>query len=78
VGPRAGLDNVEKRKILPLPGLKPGQSPVALTTELSRLVCVQEQNVTRQVLEYWFGFPTELSLTSFLTQQRPTPGRGPR
>jgi hypothetical protein len=24
VGPRAGLDAVEKRKILPLPGIEPG------------------------------------------------------
>jgi hypothetical protein len=40
VGPRAGLDVVEKRKIMPLPGIEPRQSspyPVAMPTELSRV-----------------------------------------
>jgi hypothetical protein len=39
VGPRAGLDAVEKRRILPLPGTEPQPScpyPVAVPTELSR------------------------------------------
>jgi hypothetical protein len=35
VGLTAGLDTVEKRKILSLPGIKP--LPVAILTELSRL-----------------------------------------
>jgi hypothetical protein len=40
VGPRADLDVVEKRKILPLVGIEPGPFsplPVAIPTELSRL-----------------------------------------
>jgi hypothetical protein len=40
-GPTAGQGSVKKRKVLPLPGIKPRLSspqPVALPTELSRLL----------------------------------------
>jgi hypothetical protein len=40
VGPRAGLDAMEKINILRLPGIEPGPSspyPVAIPTELSRV-----------------------------------------
>jgi hypothetical protein len=39
VGPRTGLDEVERRRILPLPGLelRPLCPPVAIPTALSRL-----------------------------------------
>jgi hypothetical protein len=32
VGPTAGLDAVENRKTLPLPGINPGRQPVAIST----------------------------------------------
>jgi hypothetical protein len=41
VGPRTGLDAVEKRKMLLLPGMEPwlsGSYPIAILTELSRLL----------------------------------------
>jgi hypothetical protein len=42
VDPRAGLDDVEKRKFLTLPGLelRPLGSPVAVPTTLSQFLCV--------------------------------------
>jgi hypothetical protein len=45
VGPTADLDDVEKRKLLNLPGLelrplcRPARKPVAVQTALSRLIC---------------------------------------
>jgi hypothetical protein len=53
VGPRAGLDDVEKRKFLTLPGLelRPLGRPVAITTALSRLAL--------------FPFDPEFNLRSF-------------
>jgi hypothetical protein len=48
VGPKAGLDIVEKRKTLPLPGLKSqlsSQYPNAILTALFRLFCVSYSSV---------------------------------
>jgi hypothetical protein len=46
VGPKDGLNVVERRQVLPMPGFKPRPSspyPVAIPTELSQLRCVCEQ-----------------------------------
>jgi hypothetical protein len=43
MGPRTGLDAMEKRKTLPLPGIEPRQSsqyPVIIPTELSWLLAI--------------------------------------
>jgi hypothetical protein len=49
VGPRVGLDAVEKRKILPVPGIETGPSspePVAAPSELSSRRVVRDAAVS--------------------------------
>jgi hypothetical protein len=61
VGPRPGLDAIEKRKILTLPGFEPQPSnsypvamPVAMPTELSRLLLRRILGVKREeVAQNW-------------------------
>jgi hypothetical protein len=51
VGPRAGLDTVETRKILLLPEIEPRPSipqPVAISTELSRLIKKETERGTNE------------------------------
>jgi hypothetical protein len=56
VGPRVGLDAVEKRKILPLPRNEPRPSspyPVAIPNELSRLLDGWYINSNLEGREWW-------------------------
>jgi hypothetical protein len=59
MGPRMGLEDVERRKILPLPGLelrplgRPARSSVAILTALPRL---------KQVLLVPYGRNTQMTI----------------
>jgi hypothetical protein len=68
MGPRAGLDAVEKRKFLPLPGIErrpTSQHPISVPAELSRLL-----SPSRKMLLYTSIRPQPLPSRFVLTKRQ--------